>query len=183
MLARERAFRVVIDGEEFLVRCSPENLDELALGLAYVERLNPNYRVESFDLDLNVRVSSNVVWSVEEIKKHLHLIDLHDVTKAHHIAVVVGKDGMIARAIDVSRHNAMLKVVGMCVKKGIDFSKVFLLLSSRVTFDIAYRCVKAGIPLLVTKKAVTDLVVKLCEITGLSLISFGSGLTFGDAIG
>jgi len=63
-----------------------------------------------------------------------------------------------------------------------DFSRFFLLISSRVTFDVALKCYKAKIPLIVTKKAVTDLAVEVCKKAGISLVSFGSGVVVGDAV-
>ncbi|WP_457549105.1 formate dehydrogenase accessory sulfurtransferase FdhD [Archaeoglobus sp.] len=63
-----------------------------------------------------------------------------------------------------------------------DFSRVFLLVSSRVTFDVALSCYKAKIPVLVTKKAITDLAVDLCRKAGITLVSFGSRMVVGDAV-
>ena len=180
-IAKERLFKITVDGKDFVVKCSPDNLEELALGIAKVEGLK-EYKIEPLSFNVDFKVKSKVKWSLEELENYLSLIDLHDPTKAHHTAVIIGKSGMIARAVDISRHNAIFKVIGMAVKRNIDFGEVFLLLSCRVTFDIAYRCAKVGIPLLVTKKAVTDLALELCKATGLSLVSFGSGIAMGDAV-
>ncbi len=180
MIAEERIYRLRFGSVCKVVKCSPNDLDYLAKGIAHIEGLDRNFEVEEIDFDVNFKVHSKVRWSLDELRESLRYIDLNDPTKAHHTAVVVNKSGPMSVAVDVSRHNAVLKAVGKCL--GIDFSETFLLVSSRVTSDTAFLCAKAGIPLLVTKKAVTTLALKICRKTGLSIASFGSGVFEGDAI-
>lgn len=176
MIARERLFKI----GNLIVKCTPEDLDYLLRGLKIVEGLDVE-GVEEVDVSKIKfeRVMCNEKWNIREIESRLGLIDLNDPTKAHHTAVIVGKKGMIARAVDVSRHNAILKAIGMCLE---DFSRVFLLVSSRVTFDIANLCYKAKIPVIVTRKAVTDLAIEVCKKAGITLVSFGNKIVVGDAV-
>jgi len=175
VIARERIFRV---GER-IVKCSPDNLKALLRGLKLVENVGDGVEEIRIDEIPIERVECRERWKIEEIERHLGLIDLNDPTKAHHIAVIVGKDGMVARATDVSRHNAILKVLGMC---SVDLSRVFLLTSSRVTFDLAYLCCRAKVPVLVTKKSVTDLALEVCKRSGMTLVSFGNRIIVGDNV-
>lgn len=164
---------------DVIVKCTPKDLDYLLRGLrivkGYVDQVE---EVDIGEMELE-KVACNERWNIREIESYLGLIDLNDPAKAHYTAVIVGKEGMIARAVDVSRHNAILKVIGMCSE---DFSKVFLLVSSRVTFDIVDLCCKDKIPVIVTKKAVTDLAVEVCKRAGITLVSFGSRIVVGDAV-
>ena len=182
MIAKEELFVIRFGDRLYGIKCSPTELEYLAKGLAFVEGLDGDFEIERIEIDEFCRgkVECNERWSLDEIEGSLKLIDLNDPTKAHHTAVIVGKSGMIARAVDVSRHNAILKVIGRCLNT--DFSRVFLLVSSRVTFDVALSCYKAKIPVLVTKKAVTDLAIDLCRKTGITLVSFGSRIVVGDAV-
>jgi|GEM_PF-2194397 FdhD protein len=182
MIAKEELFVIRFGDRLYEIKCSPTELEYLAKGLAFVEGLDGDFEIERIEIDEFCRgkVECNERWSLDEIEGSLKLIDLNDPTKAHHTAVIVGKSGMIARAVDVSRHNAILKVIGRCLNT--DFSRVFLLVSSRVTFDVALSCYKAKIPVLVTKKAVTDLAIDLCRKTGITLVSFGSRIVVGDAV-
>jgi FdhD protein len=183
VIAEEKIYEVRFNGRRYVVKCSPKELNYLARGLAFVEGLKGDFSIEQVDLDEFEKVECKERWSLREIESSLKYIDLNDPTKAHHIAVIVGKNGMIARAVDVSRHNVIYKVIGKCLENGLnDFSRFFLLISSRVTFDVALKCYKAKIPLIVTKKAVTDLAVEVCKKAGISLVSFGSGVVVGDAV-
>jgi len=182
MIAKEELFVIRFGDRLYEIKCSPTELEYLAKGLAFVEGLDGDFEIERIEIDEFCRgkVECNERWSLDEIEGSLKLIDLNDPTKAHHTAVIVGKSGMIARAVDVSRHNAILKVIGRCLNT--DFSRVFLLVSSRVTFDVALSCYKAKIPVLVTKKAVTDLAIDLCRKTGITLVSIASRIVVGDAV-
>jgi len=181
--AKERIVKVSICGKVYELHCSPENLDDLAVGLAYIEGLEPNfeYKVEDFEIP-NIKIKPSIKFTIDEIEKSLKYLDVGDETRAHHIAALVGKNGLIARVLDVSRHSAVIKVIGMGVKMNVDFSRVYLLVSSRISYDVALKCLKARIPLIVSKKAILDSALKLCLKTGLSVVSFMSGVIVGDAI-
>ena len=181
-IAEEKFIKLNLDGREFHIYCTPDDLEDLAVGLAYMERLKPNFSFEVVEPYCNIKVKANEKFSLEEIEHSLKYLDLNDKTRAHHIAALVGKGGLIARAIDVSRHSAVCKAIGKGVKKNVDFSRVFLLVSSRISYEIALKCLKAGIPLIVSKKAIFDSAVELCLKTGLSAVSFMSGIVLGDAI-
>ncbi|ADB57734.1 formate dehydrogenase accessory sulfurtransferase FdhD [Archaeoglobus profundus] len=183
MIAKEELFVIRLGNRSYNIKCSPTELEDLAKGLAFVEGLENDFEIEKIRIDDFLKLEKvvcNERWSLNEIESSLKLIDLNDPTKAHHTAVIVSKSGMVARAVDVSRHNAILKVIGKC--SNIDFSRVFLLVSSRITFDVALSCYKAKIPILVTKKAVTDLAVELCKKAGITLVSFSSKIIVGDAV-
>ncbi len=181
MLANERIFRIRADGREFIINCSPKNLEELKIGLVYVEGLK-EFEMEEVKVKHGFKIKSKEIWSMDMIRDSLGYIDINDPTKAHHIAVLIGKNGVIARAIDISRHAAVLKVIGMGLKKRAEFDRTYLLISSRITHEIALKCAKAGIPLIVTKKTITDLALEFCRDVGLSVVSFGSEVVEGDAV-
>lgn len=117
-------------------------------------------------------------YSIEELRNSLTFLDIKEYkkTRGYHVACIVGKDGLIKRAYDVGRHNAVDKVVGMCLKENVDFSDVFLLISGRISRGMALKCVRAGIPLIVSKAAILDSAIDICKKTGLSAVSFATNL-------
>ena len=67
--------------------------------------------------------------------------------------------------------------------KGIDLSRTFLLLSGRISRGIAMKCVRSGIPLVVSKAAILDSAIKVCEKSGLAAVSFATNVVVkGEAI-
>lgn len=151
---------------------SMEN-DVLALGLR--SSGSPGMLYEAGDLP---RVCANGEFSIEDCRDALQYLntDEYQRTRAYHSATLVGKGGMIARASDIGRHNAIDKVVGMGMDRGVDFQRVFLLTSGRLSRGMAAKCVRSGIPLLVSKAAILASAVNLCVETGLSAVSFTSGV-------
>ena len=122
---------------------------------------------------------------IEELQKSLQYLEIEEYkrTRGYHIAAIVSKRGLETRAYDIGRHNAVDKAVGMCVKKGIALDRTFLLLSGRISRGIAMKCVRAGIPLVVSKAAILDSAIELCKQTGLSAVSFATNIAVvGDAL-
>jgi|Deesub1362A_J573_1020465.scaffolds.fasta_scaffold00065_65 FdhD protein len=131
------------------------------------------------------KVIANKTYSLDELKKALRFIEVKEYkeTRGYHIAAIADKNGLVARAIDVGRHNAVDKVIGMGFKKDIDPSKVFIVISGRISRGIAAKAARAGIPLIVTKASILNSAIEICKRTGLSVVSLASNLAIkGDAL-
>jgi FdhD protein len=77
-----------------------------------------------------------------------------DRTHGTHVAGLVAADGALKyQAMDIGRHNAIDKVVGMATMAGDDLSKMFLLSSGRQPAGMVMKAVRAKIPLVVSKAA------------------------------
>jgi len=80
--------------------------------------------------------------------------ETQDRTGGVHSASLVGADGSLKyKALDIGRHNAIDKVVGMAVLNGDDLSKMFLVSSGRQPAGMVMKAVRAGIPLIISKSA------------------------------
>ena len=80
--------------------------------------------------------------------------ETQDQTGGAHSASLVAADGNLKyKALDIGRHNAIDKVVGMAVLKGDDLTKVFLISSGRQPAGMVMKAVRAGIPLIISKAA------------------------------
>jgi FdhD protein len=76
---------------------------------------------------------------------------------------------------DVGRHNAVDKVIGRLLLKGVDPSSLILQVSGRAGYEIAEKAAVAGFPVLSAVSAPTTSAVKMCELTGISLVGFVRG--------
>lgn len=80
--------------------------------------------------------------------------ETQDQTGGAHTASLVSPDGRLQyKAVDIGRHNAIDKVVGMAVLNGDDLSKMFLVSSGRQPAGMVMKAARAGIPLVISKAA------------------------------
>lgn len=80
--------------------------------------------------------------------------DTQNRTGGAHSASLVDADGnLMYKALDIGRHNAIDKVVGMAVMNGDDLSRMFLVSSGRQPAGMVMKAVRAGIPLIISKAA------------------------------
>ena len=90
----------------------------------------------------------------------------------HAAALFDGQGSLRVIREDVGRHNAVDKVVGWGVQAGIDFTRCFLLVSGRVSFEIMQKALAAGIPAVAAISAPSSLAVEFAEQSGQTLVAF-----------
>lgn len=131
------------------------------------------------------RVRAKERFSVDEARKALEYLNVGEYLRTHgyHIAAIVGKEGLLVRRYDVGRHNAVDKAIGAALMKRFDLNRTFLLISGRISRGIAMKCIRAGIPLVVSKAAILDSAIDVCEKSGLAAVSFTTNIVVkGEAI-
>ena len=200
-IGEEMELKIIVGSRVFRMMCSPNDLEELLIGFSISEGLseNPKVYVEG-DVGIieNVREtylsinSSGCIgiyvdeevkkvrpkrkFKVDEALKSLGVIEteLYKRTRAYHTAAVINEE--VYKSYDVGRHNAVDKAIGKAYKNNVDFSESYLVLSGRITKGIALKCVRAGIPLVVSKAAILNSAIEICRKSGLSAISLASGI-------
>ena len=73
---------------------------------------------------------------------------------------------------DIGRHNALDKVIGEGLIKGLDFNQCFLLVSGRISFELMQKAVAARLPLVAGISAPSSLAVEFAKDSGQTLIGF-----------
>ncbi|WP_233151071.1 formate dehydrogenase accessory sulfurtransferase FdhD [Sphingomonas mollis] len=94
---------------------------------------------------------------------------LNAATGAVHAATVCNRQGEVVAAYeDVGRHNALDKLVGGLAGRGVDG---FILVTSRISFEMVDKALIAGAPLLVGVSAPTSMAIAHAAAHGLTLIA------------
>lgn len=89
----------------------------------------------------------------------------------HAAALFDGEGALVAAREDVGRHNAFDKLVGHCLRNGVDMTAGFALLTSRCSYELVEKAALAGIPMLLTVSAPTSLAVERAQEAGLTLVA------------
>lgn len=203
-IAIEKEVEFFINGKVFRRLCTPSMLKELAVGFLVSEGIaksledikvevhgerilaevsgvsEPSISHSSKKFE-NLNVKSRKKFSLDELKKSLEILDIEEYrkTRGYHVSAVVSRETFY-RAYDVGRHNAVDKAIGLALLNYADLSNSFLLLSGRISKEIAMKCANAGIPLVVSKAAILSSAIDFCKETGLSAVSFATNIAIGD---
>lgn len=186
-----------LDAGEFYasVVCNEELLEELVIG-----RLVCDGMIKSLEEVKSLKVSGDhSVADVEIVQKELlnfheedsceHLqitypnewifamadvmaagMPLHEKTWSVHSCYLFRKGELLFCCEDISRHNAVDKVIGYAVKNRIELSQCALYTSGRVPADMIDKVIVAGIPVLVSKGMPTMQAVELAREAEVTLI-------------
>ncbi len=95
---------------------------------------------------------------------------LGSMTSATHAAAFSNEQGTIQLVReDVGRHNALDKLIGALARAGKDASAGFIMVTSRCSYELVEKAVRARCPLLVAISAPSDLAVRRAKAAGLTL--------------
>lgn len=90
---------------------------------------------------------------------------------AHAVGLGDAQGRMLWVAEDVSRHNALCKVLGLALKAGTNLGQTAAILSGRVNSEMALMLARAGIPLVVAISAPTSQGLDILIAKGITLLT------------
>jgi len=120
-----------------------------------------------------MKVASSAILNL--MKDFQERSEIHRMTGGVHNAALCDKKNILLFSEDVGRHSAIDKILGESLLKGLPMKNRLLMTSGRTSSDILLKAARAGIPIVVSKSAPTDVGVKLAEAFGITLIGFVRG--------
>jgi FdhD protein len=100
---------------------------------------------------------------------------IYQATHGVHAAALCEAGEILIFKEDIGRHNALDKVFGECLLKGIPAENRIVLTSGRISSEVLLKVVKRRVPILISKAPPTNLGVQLAADLGLTLAVARSG--------
>lgn len=128
---------------------------------------------ETEKLEKEIYVESDTIFEAKSLFAGINYLESGPYRRSRgtHLAALVDRKGkMLARAIDVGRHNAVDKVIGKALFEGLSLSELYLLSTGRQPGYMVLKAAKAGIPLIVTKAMPLDSGVEIAKKTNVGLV-------------
>jgi len=102
--------------------------------------------------------------------------ELNAASGSVHAAAWARVDGSVEEVReDVGRHNALDKLIGALLRRGVDPESGFVLVTSRASFEMVQKTAVFGAPLLAAISGPTGLAVRVAEQSGMTLVGFARG--------
>ena len=96
----------------------------------------------------------------------------------HGVSLVEPDGTVLASAEDVGRHNAVDKCIGALAVRRWPFGGIAMVVSGRISFEVAQKAAVAGVPIVIGVSAASSLAVELATDLGLTVIGFARGDSF-----
>lgn len=137
-------------------------------------------------IDLNILEESNIKpvesscsYSVDQIlmlmKEFNHKSELFKQTGGVHSCAICSNEGSIFFSEDIGRHNALDKVIGKALFRNTDLKDKVLLTTGRISSDIILKAARAGIPIVISHSAPTDMALSIAKASNMTMIGFVRG--------
>lgn len=198
-LVKETNWRLIVNGEEAdTFACSPWELEEVALGIlffrgticraeevaqlrvlpaegrmeAVLRPLPPPVREEGEPLLLR---ASQVLSLAAGLEAGAGLFRR---TGGVHTAALARQETILLRREDVSRHGALEKLAGACLREKFPMAGTILVFSGRVSHEIVSMAGRMGCGAIIARSAPTDLACRTAEEREMVLIGFAREESF-----
>jgi len=98
--------------------------------------------------------------------------ELHKKAGGVHTSAISDGKKIIAVSEDIGRNNTIDKVLGHCFLKGVKTDDKILLSTGRTSSEMLLKAASAGIPIVVSRTAATDLAIQAARELKMTLVSY-----------
>ena len=120
------------------------------------------------------------------IKELYGQAERYQASRGIHGAALADAERILVMAEDVGRHNAVDKVKGEALLKGISTVDRILLSTGRISSEMLLKAARMGVPVVASRTSPTEMAVGLAEQLGITVIGYlrpdGLNLYAGDAL-
>lgn len=172
-VAKEELLNIVVNGKpcDVLMR-TPGDDENLIRGFLYSKVAISRLKA----------ISSKEIFSFKSLfgldEKLAEKQKMFKLTGGTHAAGLFDKNGrLVLLKEDVSRHNALDKVIGCVLNKKIDCRDKIIFLSGRTSYEIVLKVIRLGAPVVASISGTTSSAIDISKKFNLTLIGFLRGET------
>jgi len=121
--------------------------------------------------DLRVRPAELGARMRDLIQEAVH----YRASRGIHGAALADRDRILLVAEDVGRHNAVDKLMGMALLRGISATDRILLSTGRVSSEMLLKAARMGVPVVASRTSPTEMAVALAEQLGVTVVGYLRG--------
>ncbi|RJS81393.1 formate dehydrogenase accessory sulfurtransferase FdhD [Methanophagales archaeon] len=200
-VVREAEVRIEVGREPHSqLFCLPSHFEELAIGHLNSEGLDTSY-VANLDVEEAkpgkyvirvtlerevhrnpLKVNSRIKIRCEDVFKRVKELGeegvLYKATGGTHVVAAFDQNGAGIFIEDISRHCAIDKLIGTCIKNGIEISENILVTSSRQTHTTMEKVLFADLPVVISVSAPTERAIRDATEFGITLVGFARDKRF-----
>jgi FdhD protein len=111
----------------------------------------------------------------ERVKGFMRMSDTYRDTGGVHSAMFWDGAQVEVFCEDLGRHNAVDKVFGRCLLEGIEAAGGVLFVSGRISSEIALKCARRQVPIVISRNAPTSFSLTLADVLDVTLVGFVRG--------
>lgn len=196
VVAVEAQYRVFVGGAPaFSFTCTPRDVEEMVTGALYSRKyIQEAAQVEALQIsggDISVTLGKPVgdgrhgphSRPILEPDTMFRVMDaifndpdtLFSRTGCAHRCALMHGGEILCAFEDIGRHNALDKVIGHALRRGIPMEECVIFTSGRIPGDYMAKIIHAGFPVAVSRSAVTDEAVRLARAHNVTLYGFVRG--------
>lgn len=121
-------------------------------------------------LSSSLRVRPEQLW--ERMKELFAAAVNYRASRGIHGAALTDGDRLLVIAEDVGRHNAVDKVKGEALLRGIPTSDRILLSTGRISSEMLLKAARMGVPLAASRTSPTEMAIVLAEQLGITVVGY-----------
>lgn len=197
-LVDEAVVRMTVNGiATHAWRCTPADLEALAIGRLYIDGLITHAdqaqlilgsRTDAVTIDartsdpIGIRAPTRGILPIpdapvftELFRSLFNVVDARHEHGGMHAAAATNGRAIVVQTEDVGRHNTIDKIVGALLLRGLAASDHGLLVSARVSGEIAEKAARAGFAWLASRSIPTTLAVAMARAARMPIIGRAAG--------
>lgn len=109
------------------------------------------------------------------MKEFNHKSELFRQTGGVHSCAVCRDNEILYFSEDIGRHNALDKVIGQALLNNMELRDKLLMTTGRISSDIAVKAARAGIPVIASHSAPTDMALDIAKTANITMLGFVRG--------